>query len=706
LYISQFIAKGFKSLDDVSIRFSPGLNAIVGKNNCGKSNVIEALDLILGEKAPTYLSTEDKLFHVDLDGAVAEEFLIAVKLSGAEISEEIMHEEEVGAFVRRLDDFPSWTHTEDLRNLEVNGKWMKSGELVELLKRAEDVWFYLLVPRNARRKDKVIGCFVKEKIGSQFKWNYLYRFRDGLRDALLTTVKIPSFRDPANQLRITSFNWYGQLIKSLYLSATVEQQEIIQSLQNKLSNAVNEVYSKTALELRKKISEAIFHHEIGFRALANSKDDAHKSITIFVNDGIDSPYYDKGSGIQSALVMALFESYCDRFHQGGSLLLAEEPELFLHPHARRMIEQRLRTFASCSLPGRTRQVIMTTHASEFLRGLNRSIVTVLSKRACQNATTVSQIDPVELSETQQQRWKQIISGKNAEVLFSDHAILVEGGEEHLIEPLADLLFKKTCWFDSNNISVVRADGKRQFADYAKVLDTLAIPYTILTDLDFLKDGVNGIVASKKKSEALGEILTQIQTEIKSATSTVNSEKVRNSLSPKVLDAVRLYSKINQYLPKICEGNILSDSERSELLNIWNNLQARIEKPNLREILFSKPSIAKQVIKLIAELKIEGVFVLAKGELEDYYTDTARSLNRGDSSKDRRAIAVGQALNSCLSLEQASALISGTEFIDFLKLVQSSLPSVNSAAVEEEIKLEEFLEQKVQDFESCGCLESL
>jgi chromosome segregation protein len=57
---------GFKSFQDkATLRFSPGLNAVIGPNGCGKTNILDALRWVLGEQAFTLLrcaKNEDLIF--------------------------------------------------------------------------------------------------------------------------------------------------------------------------------------------------------------------------------------------------------------------------------------------------------------------------------------------------------------------------------------------------------------------------------------------------------------------------------------------------------------------------------------------------------------------------------------------------------------------------------------------------------------------
>ena len=54
MYISKVKIKNYRSIKDLTINFNPSKNIIVGKNNSGKSNIIKAINIVLGENSPTY----------------------------------------------------------------------------------------------------------------------------------------------------------------------------------------------------------------------------------------------------------------------------------------------------------------------------------------------------------------------------------------------------------------------------------------------------------------------------------------------------------------------------------------------------------------------------------------------------------------------------------------------------------------------------
>ena len=90
---------------------------------------------------------------------------------------------------------------------------------------------------------------------------------------------------------------------------------------------------------------------------------------LYVDDGFKSLLTDKGSGIQSAVIIGLFSYYTKYVNAVTSALLCiEEPELYLHPHARRLISDRLTDFI-----GEKNQVIITTHSADFSEQAERTL---------------------------------------------------------------------------------------------------------------------------------------------------------------------------------------------------------------------------------------------------------------------------------------------------------------------------------------------
>src|SRR5262245_6032738 len=72
MYLRSICLKSFRSCTNTNVEFQPMLTLIVGENNSGKSNVVEALRLAttpLGGRRSRYFETED-ISHGHEDNAI------------------------------------------------------------------------------------------------------------------------------------------------------------------------------------------------------------------------------------------------------------------------------------------------------------------------------------------------------------------------------------------------------------------------------------------------------------------------------------------------------------------------------------------------------------------------------------------------------------------------------------------------------------
>ena len=63
--LDRILIQNFKSISPtgVEIAFKSGILVLVGKNNAGKSNILEAAGLVLGNKNPRYVSIPTECFN-------------------------------------------------------------------------------------------------------------------------------------------------------------------------------------------------------------------------------------------------------------------------------------------------------------------------------------------------------------------------------------------------------------------------------------------------------------------------------------------------------------------------------------------------------------------------------------------------------------------------------------------------------------------
>lgn len=481
----------------------------------------------------------------------------------------------------------------------------------------------------------------------------------------MTTAYTPSFRDPSSQLRINNWSWYGRLVKSIYGGKTDDEALAIADLQDRLAQTVDRVFSDATTDLSRSLSKAIAHNRVQFRLIADTADDSYKNVTIFVDDGINTPYYEKGSGIQSALIIGLFAFYCRQFHAGSSLLLVEEPEIYLHPQARRAIQQRLVDFTqSRDGGGCDGQVIISTHSTEFLRGITLPHLCCVRKNETGTTTTVIQVSASGIG-IDEARQRQITSSKNTEMFFADKAIIVEGGEEYLMAPIADMLHEPGI-LDLRNISVVRANGKMQFAEYWQTCQAFGVEPSLLADLDFVLQGLERFKNLELFDDAFWQALDLLKQTIGAAmaTHTLQGDRIRDKLfDPDTRDWRDVYEQVDSALSLLASGLPVPDEQRKAIAALWCRLGRRLAPDDIRTTLDDEQQDALD--SLITCARERRIFILRRGDLEAYMTQQALSL---DHSKDRRALELASRIQACETREEVARWVDVTEIEELLKHV--------------------------------------
>jgi len=271
---------------------------------------------------------------------------------------------------------------------------------------------------------------------------------------------------------LSNWTWYGKLIRHL-----TDQHDQLPDLQSALQH-VREVADK----IFETVSETVTHSaldvafpgtSIHFQFNAENKTDLYKTCLIYIDDGFKSLITEKGSGIQSATIIGLFNYYTQNVNKITSALLCiEEPEIYLHPHARRVISDRLDDF----LDNNRNQVIITTHSVEFIRTTQDDLNIILVQRDNWRGTTAKTINI--------RKYKNLLIDNNQnELFFADKVIVCEGFDAHIITAIASGLFPKK--LDEQNISVVSVGGKDRISLMIKLILELEIKCFVVADFDYL-----------------------------------------------------------------------------------------------------------------------------------------------------------------------------------------------------------------------------
>ena len=197
------------------------------------------------------------------------------------------------------------------------------------------------------------------------------------------------------------------------------------------------------------------------------------------------------------------------------VLLIEEPELYLSPHAQRHLYRVLRELAQ-----RGNQILYSTHAPVFL-SVNRLEELALVRHRHDLGTTLHQPDP--LPEAESFRALSEFDSDRAELFLARAALLVEGRTEKLTFPLVfDALGIES---DKEGIVVVECGGKGNMPLFARVCNACGIPYVIVHDRDAQaghRPGESEAIVNRQIREVAGRRRTVVLTPDFEAISGVNT----------------------------------------------------------------------------------------------------------------------------------------------------------------------------------------
>src|SRR4029077_20936765 len=91
MYLAMGRVQNFRSLKDISVCFKPGLNVLVGENNIGKTNLLDALRWALGVQsvgrdAAVLLDKDDR--HRSMDGTFVDApILVMMQFEGLSLDD-------------------------------------------------------------------------------------------------------------------------------------------------------------------------------------------------------------------------------------------------------------------------------------------------------------------------------------------------------------------------------------------------------------------------------------------------------------------------------------------------------------------------------------------------------------------------------------------------------------------------------------------
>lgn len=456
--LSKITISGYRSIKDeivIDLPLKMPL-VLVGENNAGKSNIIKATDLILGEWWPSNKEPDDHEFwNRDRTNPIA----IEVALENVSDSDKRGNTYQVDTVVWKFDE-------------------------------ASDVPVCFKAYSNS--SEKYVSKALREQctcftMGSDRKLSYQlgYSSKYTLLSKLMHKFHSCLIKDTA---RVEKLKESFDAIKAIFQEVTE-----FGEFQKALVDKFGEMFGGMTYGLQVDFSAydpSNFFHSLRMQATENDEVRTFEEL---------------GTGQEQLLALAFAHAYTKAFY-GGIILAFEEPEAHLHPLAQEWLARKIHEMSADGL-----QIIITTHSPAFVNLLNLEGLVLVRKD--EGATKVVQNTADSLcrhckdngAHPTKTKAESILPFYSAAAtpeitagLFARKIILVEGPTEALAVP--ELLKKSGFDTTKEGVAVIPVGGKGNLAKWWRFFTAYGIPTYVTFDNDE-KEDANG----HKRKDALKTI---------------------------------------------------------------------------------------------------------------------------------------------------------------------------------------------------------
>jgi putative ATP-dependent endonuclease of the OLD family len=456
VYLSRVRVRNFRNLRDLEVGFSNGLNVIVGENNVGKTNLLEAIRAALGPASfvgdPLRLVKEDR--HRSVEGVYATA-PIAVDLWFDDLSADEQAE------CLEILDYDAATPAKSKASIHFEWSWDEKANRWHARR-----WGGDRPKAEAPVPEEVLQSIPLTLLGA-------------LRDALVAL-------SPGRMSRL------GQLLRAV---ATPDEQKSIETILEE-ANArletdplITGVESKIGSAL-KQASGPRLGQEAVVRATEPNFDRIVNNLRLVLRErgssaNVLSELRSNGLGFNNLLYIATVLAELDASKEATlPLLLVEEPEAHLHPQLQTLLADHL---ARGGVPAGDKasrvQTIVTTHSPTVAAHVQPEVIRVLHRNQ-RDEPRCAAIGACGLAPDEAKKLRRMLDVTKATMLFARSVVLVEGISESLLLPVLARRLGDKFDLGQASVAVVPMAGV-DFATFGKLFGDKAIdiPVAIVTDGD-------------------------------------------------------------------------------------------------------------------------------------------------------------------------------------------------------------------------------
>ncbi|STQ74589.1 ATP-dependent nuclease [Grimontia hollisae] len=530
LQITDVIIKNYKSCINTNLKLSR-FTPLVGYNNAGKSNCLSALQWLLRKS-----SLSEKDFY-DIDSPVE----VEAEIHG--VSQElldIMPEKQKKSIEKYV-----LNNVLSIKRVQLVPSDKASEIKLSVKDPATDQWVV-----NPTGIDNAISALLPEPIRIGAMENAA---EDASKSKNTTTIGklLAQFLEPVRQAHEQDLNTYlSEVSRRISSDGDLRFGELT-NIDSGVNTKVNDLFPGMSVKL---------HFE------TPTIDDLIKAGTLKVFEGLGDgrDFSSYGHGAQRSIQMALIQ-YLSEVKRNvpdlTTLLLIDEPELYLHPFA---IEQVREALFSLSNSGY--QVVITTHSAQMVTPELAEKTLLIRKDSHQGTYARLRLtDAIQkVVPNSVHQMEQLFSlSHSTQVLFAESVILTEGKTELRLLPF---LFKQACLktMGQEKHALVAQSGVYDTKKSLEILEAMDLPAKAICDLDYgltgaIRDGF--IPANAPEVIAIKSRLSQIAPENNITLNGVGLPKNTNQCT--AAQAFEILAKDN-----IAKPEILSLHKKLKDRGIW------------------------------------------------------------------------------------------------------------------------------------------
>lgn len=453
-YLSKIRIKNYRSIKEIELLVDP-YSPLIGENNAGKSNILNAIQWFAKPDKLWDEHFNDSSQPVEVEGeivGVSEELLNSLTTAHGNRLRPYVTEEKLR--VRRRMDSPGAATS---AKLEI---WNPESDEFEVNPTGIPAAIQALFPDPVRVEAMVDAP------------------EDASKNKTTTTLGrlIAKLSEPLMEAQGERWGVLYDEIEQLLAADGDNRAEELKEFDREACEAIQAFFP--GIEL------SIHFEPPGFPDLL-------KAGTVRIREsGFDGRrrFEELGHGAQRSIQMALVQLLASRARSEQdaprcTLLLIDEPELYLHPQAIELVRLSLKRLADSGY-----QVIFSTHSPMLIDRGDLPNTSIISKPNLESGTRVNPriketVQTAIQGDTARQARVLFELSNSKEILFCQRVILVEGDTEPQVIPS---LYRASTGSSllEDRTGVVRLSGSGDMKKALEILETLGVEASGLVDLDF------------------------------------------------------------------------------------------------------------------------------------------------------------------------------------------------------------------------------